>query len=395
MLVSTILFGGLFGALFAGVLADRIGRRRTIAMTSTLFIGGAAIISLGNSYEILLIGRFISGIGVGIISLAAPLYLAEVSPPHFRGSFVALFQVCIALGILLSYGVSYWFAESADWRWMFAIGIFPAALQMLALFFLPETPAWLFSHGKETLAVETIKRFRKDKSWMKQIEEMKAVDKPGKVGRWKDLFSPKLRFIFVVGLVLSALQQITGVNAVVYFAPKIFGSAGFESASSAIFASIFLGIVNVLATGLSAWLLDRVGRRVLLLIGVTGMTLSLFCLSIAFFTASSHIGAISIVSLMGYIAFFAIGLGPITWVVLSEVFPLKIRGKAMTVALFINWVCNYLISFTFLDLVDALGSKWTFLLYALISAVAIWFIRSFIPETRGKSLEEIESLVQR
>jgi SP family galactose:H+ symporter-like MFS transporter len=393
MVVSIILIGGLVGALFAGSLADKIGRKRTIALTSSLFIFGAAIISLSNSYEVLLLGRFISGIGVGIISLCAPLYLAEVSPPHFRGSFVSLYQLFLAFGILFSFAINYFFAANAQWRWMFAIGIFPALLQMVALFFLPETPAWLFSCGKEKLAMDTLQLLRKDKGWMKQIDEMKSAAKPGKMGKWKDLFSTKMRFILLVGFTLSALQQVTGINTVIFYAPKIFGTAGFESTTGAIVATIGIGLINVLATGLSTWLLDRVGRRILLLIGVAGMAVSLGLLSVAFFTASSLIGNLSVISLMAYVAFFAIGIGPITWVILSEIYPMKIRGKAMTVAIFINWAFNYLVSLTFLNLIGTLGAQGAFLLYALISAFAFWFIYRFIPETQGKSLEEIERLV--
>lgn len=394
MVVSAILIGGLIGAVFSGTLADKFGRRRTIAMTSTLFIGGAVMIALSNSYQMLLIGRIISGIGVGIISLAAPLYLAEVSPPHFRGLFVSLYQLFIALGILASYGINYTFAASADWRWMFAIGVFPAILQMLALFFVPDTPAWLFSQGRDKQALATVERLRKDKHWKTLAAEMKSVDKGTKVGRWKDLFSLKVRFILIVGFVLSALQQVTGINTVIFYAPKIFESAGFTTATDAIIASLSIALVNLLITAVAAWLLDKVGRRLLLLIGVAGMAVSLSLLSLAFFIGSQAIGTISIICLVGYVAFFAIGLGPITWVVNSEIFPLKIRGKAMTIAIFINWACNYLVSLTFLNLVDILGSDGTFFIYALISAFGFWFVLRFVPETKGKSLEEIELLVQ-
>jgi sugar porter (SP) family MFS transporter len=350
---------------------------------------------VSNSYESVLIGRFISGVGVGIVSMAAPLYLAEVSPPHYRGTFVSLYQLCVALGILVSFCANYFFAEAGQWRWMFAIGIFPAVLQMFALFFLPDTPAWLFSHDRDKQAIEALGRLRKDKHWVSQVPEMKATGHKGRAGKWKDLLSPKLRFILIIGFILGAVQQLTGVNAVIYYAPKIFGSSGFESATGAIIASICIGGINVLATGLSAWILDRVGRRILLLIGVAGMAVSLGFLSIAFFTASVLIDKISIISLMAYIAFFAIGLGPVTWVILSEIYPLKVRGKALTIAIFLNWACNYLVSLTFLHLISDIGPQGTFLMYALISAATFWFIYRFIPETRGKSLEEIEHLVTR
>ncbi|MBS0604259.1 MAG: sugar porter family MFS transporter [Verrucomicrobia bacterium] len=395
MVVSIILLGGLFGALVSGTLADLFGRKRTIALTSTLFIAGAAIIALSNSYETLLLGRFISGLGVGIISLSGPLYLAEISPPHYRGSFVSLFQLAITLGILASFAVNYIFAGSSDWRWMFAMGIFPAVLQMIALFFLPETPAWLFKKGLEKFALSTLGRLRKDKHWLKQVDAMKLAAKPHKSGAWKTLISLKLRFILIVGLILSAFQQITGINTVIFYAPKIFEEAGFASATGAIVASLGIGVINVLATLFSVWLLDKVGRRVLLLVGIAGMVVSLGFLAFAFFTESQFIDKIAVGSLMAYVSFFAIGLGPVTWVILSEIYPLKVRGAAMTVAIFTNWACNYLVALTFLDFIKVLGPHGTFFLYSLISIVAFWFIYRFIPETKGKSLEEIETLISR
>lgn len=393
MVVSIILLGGLVGALAAGALADHIGRKRTILASSILFILGAGLIALCNSYGYLLFGRFISGLGVGIVSLAAPLYLAEISPSRYRGSFVSLFQLAIAVGILVSFAVNYLFAASENWRWMFVMGIFPALVQMLALFFLPETPAWLFKRGFEKHALLIIARLRRDTLWKKQVDAMKNAAAPQERGGWKTLFSPKLRYILIIGSILSACQQITGINTVIFYAPKIFDVAGFHTTAGAIVATCGIGIINVLATGLSVWLLRKMGRRTLLLIGTVGMALSLAFLAIAFFTQWGFIGRVSVFSLMGYVAFFAIGLGPVTWVILSEIYPLKVRGKAMTVVIFVNWACTYLVSLTFLQLVAKLKIQGAFLLYALVSALAFWFIYRFIPETRGKSLEEIEASI--
>lgn len=393
MVVSILLIGGLFGSLIAGMLVDRIGRKWTMILTSLIFLIGPAVVSLCDSYEWLLLGRFIGGIGMGIIVIAAPLYLAETSPTAYRGAFVSLFQLAIAIGILFSFFVNYLFTESGDWRQMFAMGIVPALLQMLALFFLPETPAWLFKHGLEKRALKVLGKLRKDTHWKAQVEGMKTSSKAHKEGAWKFLFSSKLRMILVVGAVLCALQQITGINVVIFYAPKIFETAGFQSANSAVLATVGIGIVNTLATLLSVWLSNKVGRRTLLLIGAAGMGISLVILSIAYFTNTRFIGDLSLSSLMAYVTFFAIGLGPITWVVLSEIFPLKVRGHAMTIALSANWIGSFLVSLTFLDLIAILGSSGTFLLYALISGFAFWFIYHFIPETRGKTLEEIEKKI--
>lgn len=396
VVVSTILIGALLGALSAGQLADKIGRKKTIAVTSALFVLGALMITLSESYEMLLWGRAISGFGVGIVSLAAPLYLAEVSPPRFRGRIVATYQLAITVGILASFVVNYAFSFSANWRWMFALGIFPALFQMFALFFLPETPAWLFKRGLHDHAVLTLSRLRKDREWVHQVEGMKAsATSPTKEGGWRALFSSKLRFVLIIGVCLSAFQQITGINTVIYYAPKIFQTAGFASATGAILATMGIGVINVIATVFSVWLLDKLGRRRLLLWGVAGMAFSLGFFAFAFFLKSAMIGKIAVVSLAAYVVFFAISLGPVTWVLISEIYPMKVRGKAMTIATFVNWLFNYLVSLTFLDLIHAIGSEGTFFIYALLSALAFWFIFYYIPETKGKSLEEIENLLIR
>ncbi len=393
MVVSIILIGALIGALSAGALADRMGRKKTMALTSFLFIIGATTIALSDSYMVLLWGRFISGLGVGVISVAGPIYLAEVSPPHYRGACVACYQLAITIGMLISFLVSYFLAAAADWRWMFAIGIFPAILQMFSLFFLPETPPWLFKHGFEEQGIKVLQRLRKDKEWIHQIKAMENSASSHKKGTWKMLFSSQLRYVMIIGFCLSVFQQITGVNIVIYYAPKIFQTAGVASATGAILATLGIGAINVLATLFATWLLDKAGRRILLLIGIGGMVLCLALLALAFFLNTSMIGTIAFFSLMGYVAFFALGLGPVTWVVLSEIYPLKIRGKAMTVAFFGNWLFNYFISLIFLDLIGGFGPGGTFLLFALISAISFWFVYRFIPETKGKSLEEIENLL--
>ncbi len=395
VVVSLILIGCVFGAVIAGPCTEFVGRKKTLALSAALFIIGGCILAVCDSYTTLLIGRFISGLAVGITSLAAPLYISEISPPRYRGMFVSSYQLAITFGILLSFFVNYCFSASGSWRWMFAIGILPALLQMIALFFVAETPPWLFKQGLEEKAIGILQKLRHGKNWMNQIDAMKSVASPHKTGTWKTLFSPKLRFVLIIGFLLSVFQQITGINTVIYYAPKIFEIAGFPSATSALVATLGVGIVNFLVTILSVYLLDRVGRRSLLLVGALGMAVSLLVLAFAFFVSTPFIDKIAVLSLMAYVSFFAIGLGPVTWVLLSEIYPLKVRSKAMSTAIFANWGFNYLVSLTFLDLIQGLKAQGTFLLFAVISLIAFWFIHRFIPETRGKSLEEIESHIAR
>jgi sugar porter (SP) family MFS transporter len=269
--------------------------------------------------------------------------------------------------------------------------MFPSLIQFFSLFFMPETPAWLFKHHFSERAKQVLQKLRKDKEWMKSVAEMKSSADPHRRGEWKALLHSKLFKVVMLGVVLSAFQQITGINTVIYYAPKIFQSAGFTSATAAIFATLGIGIINVIATLISVKLLDQAGRRRLLLIGIAGMALSLAFLALAFFSSWEKIDQIAVISLMAYVASFAIGLGPVTWVLISEIYPLKVRGKAMTIATFVNWVFNYLVSLTFLDLIASLGSSGTFALYAAISAIGFWFVLQFIPETKDKSLEEIEA----
>ena len=395
VLVSIILLGALAGALMGGYLADRLGRKWTIMLTAVLFILGSWITAESYSYSLLLLGRVISGIAVGIISVTAPLYLAEISPPAHRGGIVSAYQLAITVGILGAYLINYIYAKKAEWQQMFIIGSLPAVFQLLALFFTPETPPWLFKNGKSRLAITVLERLRLDREWEGHVNEMKHSARSKDKRVWKFLFSHKLRAILWIGLLISAFQQITGINTVIYYAPRIFQGAGYTSAISATLATLSIGIVNVLATLVSVWLLDRAGRRKLLLIGIAGMVISLSALAITSFLRSSLIDEVAVVGLMSYVVFFAIGLGPVTWVLLSEIFPLKVRGTAMTLATFVNWLCNYVVSLTFPSLLVSIGIGGSFCIYGAISVVAFWFVFKYVPETKGKSLEKIEKILQK
>lgn len=389
--VSIVLLGALGGALISGSLADWMGRKKAILLTALIFILGATIISVSQTFFVLSFGRAVTGVAVGIISLTAPLYIAEISPPHYRGRFVSLNQLATTVGILAAYAVSLIYSGDGAWRMMFAVGVIPALVQIWALYFIPETPSWLLVNHREKKAVAIMKRLRRDSEWEKHLSEMKKNAAPQKRRGWSALLQPKIRFVLVVGILLNCFQQITGINTVIYYAPKIFQIAGFGSAFGAILATLGVGIVNVVFSVAAVWLLDKVGRRPLLIWGVAGMVVSLLVLAFAFFTGSELIDLIAIVSLMTYVACFAIGLGPVPSLLLSEIYPLKIRGKAMTLGTMSNWLFNYLISLTFLDLMQHLGSAGTFCLYAAIGIVALWFFWRYIPETKGKSLEEIEA----
>ena len=359
-IVSMILIGALLGSVAAGPIADKWGRKKTLLLSTLFYLAGTLILIFSPTVEMLIIGRFIAGVGLGLSSLITPLYLAEIAPTETRGRIVSLHQWAITIGIFVAYLINMAFAESGNWRAMFALALPPALGQFFGIFFLRETPIWI------------------------------AKGHTG--GGYKELFSPAMRPLLWIGLLLSLFQQITGINTIIYFAPKIFQIAGYSSAIVAIFATVLIGFVNILATLLSAWLMDRIGRRPLLLIGVSGMAISLFLLSFALFFRFPFVDPIAVVSLIIYVAFFAIGLGPVTWVVLSEIYSIHVRAKAMSLAVFLNWAANALVSFSFLDIVKGIGLSGAFLVYAIIGLLAIGFILKRIPETREKSIEEIQLL---
>lgn len=386
ILVSTVLLGGLIGALFAGVAADRWGRKKVLLATAVLFCIGTLIqaISYGNTE--LLIGRLMTGIAVGVSSVVSPLYLAEIAPPHNRGSFVAAYQLFVAGGILLAYGVNFAIEQHSNWRIVFYFGLIPSLLQFMCLFFIPETPSWLMRQKNNISALGSLEHLRKDTEWVNHLEEMKKTADSQNKEQAKQLLEPHLKRLLFIGLFLSIFQQITGVNTVFYYAPKIF-SQGSGTSHTALLVTLVIGIINFLSTILSVLFLDKLGRRLFLLAGTLAMIIGQILL---IFTTSSPL--IGILGALIYVFGFAIGLGPILWVLLSEIYPLRIRGKAMGLALFANWLFNYLISLTFLSLLEKLGLSGAFILYAFISVLCFIFIYFFIPETKGKSLEEIEQL---
>lgn len=384
VLVSTILISAMAGSLFGGPLADRVGRRKTMIAMAALVAFGTILVAIAQSYFFLLIGRFVIGLAIGTISMVSPLYLAELSPSSMRGGMISFYQFFINVGILTSFLIGFLFSDSGQWRLMFAIGIIPALFQLVALFFIPETPSWLSKKGRKEEVTAILKRLY---STTESFGSFSST--PEQPTSWKQVFSKKYRFILFLGCGLSICQQITGINIIIYYAPVIFQTTGFTSAADGLFATVGVGAINALATLIAVFFLDRLGRRKLLLTSVFGMMLSLTTLSLALFANTTFIDKISLVSLMVYVVFFAIGLGPGTFVVISELYPTGIRAKAMSLATFFNWFSSYWISLLFPNLVATIGQGWTFLCVALITLFSFLFIFRYIPETSNRNLEEI------
>ncbi|MGB7978899.1 MAG: sugar porter family MFS transporter [Chlamydiales bacterium] len=390
VVVSTLLIGALIGALVGGVIADQFGRKKTLFFTLVLFFIGVLTLTEASSFNTLLTGRFISGLAIGIVSMAAPLYIAEMSPPQNRGALVSLNQLCITIGILIAYIVTFSFSAKSDWRDMFAFAFIPIGLQFIGLFFIPETPSWLQSHHRKAEAEKILHRIQVSSHRHTPVD-IDNEDSSTSKTHWKALLAPSVRKPFLIGIGVAVFQSITGINTVIYYAPQIFQLAGYEAAQTALFATILVGAVNVLVTIIALWLIDRIGRRPLLIAGLIGMAAALLVLGFSFLTHSEASGLTAVVALLVFVGFFAVSLGPVAWLIISEVYPLGIRGRAMGIATFSNWVCNYFVSLTFLTLIQLLGTAGTFWLYAIICFLGLWFVIKLVPETKGKTFEQIQA----
>ena len=393
VIVSGVLAGAAVGALLGGRLADLFGRRKLLIVTAIIFGAGGIVCAAATSPAILVIGRIIVGLGIGLASGTVPVYISEVSPADARGWQVSLFQLAITVGILLAYIVDYAFASIQGWRWMFGLAVVPAAIFGMGMLFLPESPRWLARRGHHEKARAMLSRIRGTSDVSAELQEIeRSLAHADERGRLSDLFAPSVRPALVVGIGLAIFQQVTGINTVIYYAPLIIQSAGISSESGAILATAGIGVVNVLMTIVAMWLIDRVGRRPLLLVGTAGMVATLGLLGLAF-RMSGKSGALvwlAVISMMVYVASFAISLGPIFWLLISEIYPLKIRSSSEGLAAAFNWGSNLLVSLTFLTLLEVIGSARTFWLYGVF-AIAAWIFSYFrVPETKGRTLEEIE-----
>jgi MFS transporter, SP family, galactose:H+ symporter len=385
--VSIALAGALFGAAIAGYCADRWGRRMTLLATGIGFGLFAAMSGLAAGLSTFSIARFFVGACIGVASVVTPLYLAEMSPANIRGALVSLNQLAITVGISVAYFVDYQLAASRNWRWMFVGGVFPALVLILGMIFLPESPRWLARIGQRDRALAGFRRLGRGKEAESELEDVERVLSQEQKG-FGILFQPGFRIAAFVGIGLAIFQQITGINTIIYYSPEILRMSGYPSAKAAILASGIIGVVNVLITIVSILLVDRLGRRFLLLLGTAGMGVSLALLGLAFQRQTA--GNSVLYAMIAYIVFFGVGLGPVVWLLISEIYPTKARGKAMSLAILAVWATNWLIAGTFLSVIHHVGAAGTFWIFAVFSALAFIFCFVFVPETKGKSLEDIE-----
>ncbi len=394
---SAVLVGATLGAAGAGAVSDAFGRKRVILVVALLFVLGAVGSAAAPQLWILLAGRAVVGVAIGIASMLTPLYLSEIAPKEKRGGIVSLNQFCITFGILVSYLVDYALAGAENnWRWMLGLGAVPGLILFLGMLTLPESPRWLAGEGRMDDARAALRRMRESGDVDAELAELRTdMRRDGRLVPWSVLLGPTGRRPLIVGVALAIFQQVTGINTVIYYAPSIFQSAGLSSASVAILATAGVGLVNVIMTVVAMRLLDSVGRRKLLLWGLAGMIVMLLVLAGGFYLGTGGwVALVTVPSVAAYVGFFAIGLGPVFWLLISEIFPLAVRGRGMSVATVANWGSNFLVTLAFPPLVAWLGSAAAFLAFAVLSVGAYVFTWTMVPETRGRSLEEIEAALE-
>ncbi|MFA5292308.1 MAG: sugar porter family MFS transporter [Phycisphaerae bacterium] len=408
-IVSSAVFGCIFGAAFAGPLTDKFGRKPILILAAVFLLISCVWCIFPSSAFWLIVARIIGGLGVGITSMAAPVYISEVSPPALRGRLVSYYQLSITLGILFSFfvnsiilhvagdnagvitaevgGFFHWAFVSQIWRGMFGTETIPAILFLLTLLFIPESPRWLVRQGRGEKALNVLVRINGQAEAQKEFADINEVIK-FESGGFGELFEARFRRPLLIGVMLPVFAHLSGIAAVMYFAPKILIEAGL-SVGGAFGAAVTVGMINSLFTFLAIWKIDKIGRRPLLLVGIGGTFVSLLIIGLMFNLNITHKFLI-LVPLLCYIAFFAFSYGPGVWVVISEIFPTRTRGSAVGAGALALWVTAFIISQTLPRLLAGLGAGNTFLLYAAMTAPAFLFVYKLIPETKGKSLEEIE-----
>lgn len=391
--VSSLLAGCIVGVIASGKPADVLGRRKTLLVASLLFLISAIGSALSNHLYMFVAFRFIGGIAVGTASMLSPMYISEISPAAKRGSLVSLNQLAIVIGILAAFFSNYVLVSVGDnnWRWMLAVMGVPALFFFVTLLFIPESPRWLVQKGKKTEAYSILERINGTEP---ATVEMKAIEQSianEERGSYKEVFSKKMSPLIRMGIVVAVFSQFTGINSIMYYAPMIFAKTGIGIGDS-LMQTVAVGGVNVIFTFVAIRYIDRFGRKPLLIAGCTGMAISLFALAAAFYLHEFG-GFLILAFVLIYIASFAASLGPITWVFIAEIYPNRLRSEAMSVAVVSLWAAVFLVSLTFPYMLNALGGGTAFLVFGSMCVVYLVFLITRIPETKGKSLEELERIL--
>lgn len=387
LLVSSVSIGAIIGALINGRLVDKLGRKNILLLSAVIFIVGSIFCSISQNVIELILSRTFVGCAVGIVSFAGPLYLSEISSREKRGSIVSFYQIALTFGILLSYLINYICAHvEYTWRAMLFMGAIPAIILFLGMIFQSDTPRWYVLKGKFEKAKNILKKIDSKIDLDEEIENIKnTLNQDEKIKLSKKIIMP-----FVIGIGIMFVQIATGINAIIYYAPTIFKMLNFSSNQDALFITIFIGLINFLMTFVAFAFVDKLGRKPLLYIGLSGMLLSLLVLSGVFVINCDCAKYLAVIFCAVYIVSFSMSLGPIGLLLISEVFPLRYRGSAMSIAIISNFLFNFIVTGLFPISLNRLGGSVTFLIFALICVISIFFVRFIVPETKGLSLEELE-----
>lgn len=389
--VSSLLVGAILGAFGSGIVTDKYGRKKVLIIVALFFALSCGATAIAPTSFFFILARLSGGLAVGAASVLSPMYVAEVSPPDKRGMLVAVYQLTITLGIIISYTINYWLHDVPDnWRWMFATGVIPSVLFFIGLFFIPESPRWLFKVGFREKSLAVLTRIGGKELAQVEIRGIaESIKNTSTNITVSELFKPAYRKVMLTGLFLAIFVQVSGINTVIDYAPKILLSAGIDI-KNALLQTSFIGIINFLFTFVAIFLIDKAGRRKLYLIGSSGMMITLITLALSFYL---NLGpAVTLVSIMLFIAFFASCIGPVFWTLASEIFPNKIRGSGVAFVSFMQWVFNFLVVLFFPYFLKLAGGTSTFIFLAIMAFLQWLFTYLYVPETRAKSLEEIEQL---
>lgn len=389
--VSSLLAGAVVGAFGSGILTDKFGRKRVLIIVALFFAVSCALTALSTTSVLFISARLFGGLAVGAASVLSPMYVAEVAPANKRGMLVAIYQLTIVIGILLSYIINYWLHDvDNNWRWMFATGVVPSILFFTGLFFIPESPRWLYKAGRKEESLKVLTRIGGKALAETEISEIaESLKETSEAASRGELFKPASRKVMMVGFVLAILVQVSGINTIVDYAPKILLAAGVEI-KNALLQTSFLGLINFIFTFVAILFIDKVGRRLLYLIGSMGMAVTLVLLALSFHFKMD--GIFTLICIMLFLMFFSSCIGPVFWTLVSEIFPNRIRGKALAFASFTQWIFNFLVVLLFPHFLVSLGGAISFMFLAVMSLFQWLFTYLYVPETKGKSLEEIELL---
>ncbi|MGO1120652.1 sugar porter family MFS transporter [Rhodovibrionaceae bacterium A322] len=393
-MAAAVPLGAVGGAMLTAFWADRLGRRKVLIICSILFGVGSITSGLSVDVIMLTLSRLILGLAIGASAMAAPLFLAELAPAKNRGAIVSAFQFMITVGILVSYLIDMALEPLGAWRWMLGLGAIPGLITLIGISRAPESPRWLALNGRSQEAKQVIASVQPDLSAAQVDEIVDEIDKSSKnapkVPAWSEFFTDNVRPIVFFTVVAFLLQQVSGINAVIYYAPTILKHAGFHGTDVQIAATVGIGAVNVLMTIVAMFVVDRLGRRPLFIIGFVGTAISLAVIAYTMLESTPMLAPLALAGLFAYITFFAVSLGPLPWLYMSELFPLALRSRGMAMASVANWSCNFLVVFLFPVIVAGFGAAVTFGIFAAFCTIGVFFAWRFAPETKGVSLEDIE-----